>query len=106
MIYSEITKKDPKGFIIKSTNQRILLFGRLIKIIKYKEYFGQVHIFYKEKNKIYQKYVSKDYFKEKAGSNLELIRYVLELNNMLWVRRLKQISRRYLIRYKYYEYLI
>ena len=106
MIYSKEIKKDPKGFVIKSTNQRILLNGKLIKIIKYKEYFGQVLVFYKQKGKIYQKYFAKDYFKERVGSNIEMTRFILQYKNILLLRKVKELSRRYLKRYRFYEYLI
>ena len=65
MIYSEKIKKNSKGFVIKSTNQRILINGKLLKLIKYKEYFGKVHIFYKENGKICQLYIPLLYFKGK-----------------------------------------
>lgn len=99
MMYSEIIKKDSKGFVVKSTNERILLFGRLIKIIKYKEYFEQVLIFYKLNNKVHQRYVSKDYFKEKAGSNSKMLKFISDYRNILLFRYQKEVSKRYFRRY-------
>ena len=106
MIYSEKIKKNSKGFVIKSTNQRILTNGKLLKLIKYKEYFGKVHIFYKVNGKIYQRYCPLHYFKENTGSNIRMLKFVLEYRNILLFRDLKKIAKRYFEIYKLYENLI
>lgn len=106
MIYSEKIKKNPKGFIIKSTNQRILINGKLLNLIKYKEYFEKVHIFYKENGKIYQLYIPLFYFKENTGSNIKMLKFALEYKNILLFRDLKKIAKRYFEIYRLYEHLI
>ena len=106
MIYSEKIKKNPKGFVIKSTNQRILINGKLLKLIKYKEYFEKVHIFYRENGKICQLYIPLLYFRENTGSNIKMLKIVLEYRNILLLRDLKKIAKRYFEIYKLYEHLI
>ena len=106
MIYSEKIKKNSKGFVIKSTNQRILINGKLLKLIKYKEYFEKVHIFYKENGKICQRYYPLLYFKEFAGSNIRMLKFILEYKNILLFIDLKKIAKRYFEIYKLYEHLI
>lgn len=70
MIYSEIPKMDSKQFVIKSNKTHIILNDNIIKIIKYKIYYNKIPIFYKDKldKKIYQRFITTDYFNEKCGT--------------------------------------
>lgn len=89
---------DPKGFIIKSFKTHIILNSRFIKIIKYKVFYQQVLIFYKDpvNKKIYQRYVTRNYFDAKSGTPRELCEFIHGYKNILAYRRLREISRRYL----------
>lgn len=98
MIYSRETKMDPKGFIVKSFKTHIILNARFVKIIKYKVFYQQILIFYKDpvNKKIYQRYVTRNYFDEKSGTPRELCTFIVQYKNILAYRRLREISTRYL----------
>ena len=56
VIYSTETKMDSKQFVVKSNKTHIILNAKIIKLIKYKVFYNQVLIFYKDTNKkIYQR---------------------------------------------------
>ena len=99
MMYLEIIKKDPKGFVIKSPRTHITLNARIYKLIKYKEYFQQVHIFYKENGKVYQRYISKYYFDERSGTPKEIFEFILNYKKILAYRYLRKLGERYLRRF-------
>ena len=100
MIYSTETKMDSKQFIVKSDKTHIILKYKIIKIIKYKVYYNQVLIFYKDTNKkIYQRYITRDYFNNKCGTPKFLCTFLLHYKKILAYRELRILSHRYLRRY-------
>ena len=100
MIYSTETKMDSKQFIVKSDKTHIILKCKIIKIIKYKVYYNQVLIFYKDTNKkIYQRYITRDYFNNKCGTPRFLCTFLLDYKKILAYRELRILSHRYLRRY-------
>ena len=100
MIYSKAPKMDSKQFIVKSDKTHIILNAKIIKIIKFKVYYNQVLIFYKDTNKkIYQRYITKDFFNNKCGTPRFLCTFLLDYKKILAYRELRMISFRYLRRY-------
>ena len=99
MIYSTTSKMDSKQFIIKSDKTHIILNAKIIKLIKYKIYYNQVLIFYKDRNKIYQRYITSDYFNNKCGTPRFLCTFLLDYKKILAYRELRILSHRYLRRY-------
>ena len=100
MIYSTETKMDSKQFIVKSDKTHIILKYKIIKLIKYKIYYNQVLIFYKDTNKkIYQRYITRDYFNNKCGTPVFLCTFLLHYKKILAYRELRMLSYRYLRRY-------
>lgn len=104
MIYSIDIKKDPKGFIIKSFKSHIFLNGKIYKLIKYKEYLNNVHIFYKRNNKVYQIYISRDFFNNWSAHPSIIFKKILAKSNMLLYRYYKKVAKRYFKRYYPEEY--
>lgn len=100
MIYSTTPKMDSKQFIVKSDKTHIILNAKIIKIIKYKIYYNQVLIFYKDTNKkIYQRYITRDFFNNKCGTPRFLCTFLLHYKKILAYRELRILSHRYLRRY-------
>ena len=100
MIYSTETKMDSKQFIVKSDKTHIILKYKIIKIIKYKVYYNKILIFYKDTNKkIYQRYITRDYFNNKCGTPKFLCTFLLHYKKILAYRELRILSHRYLRRY-------
>ena len=99
MIYSTTLKMDSKQFIVKSDKTHIILNAKIIKLIKYKVFYNQVLIFYKDRNKIYQRYITKDFFNNKCGTPRFLCTFLLDYKKILAYRELRMISFRYLRRY-------
>lgn len=99
MIYSKETKMDSKGFIIKSFKTHIILNAKFVKIIKYKLYYQQVLIFYKDpmNKKIYQRYITRDYFDNKSGTPRELCLFILGYKKILAYKHLRELSSRYMM---------
>ena len=100
MIYSTETKMDSKQFIVKSDKTHIILNAKIIKLIKYKVFYNQVLIFYKDINKkIYQRYITRDFFNNKCGTPRFLCTFLLHYKKILAYRELRILSHRYLRRY-------
>ena len=99
MIYSETLKYDSKQFIVKSNKTHIILSARFIKIIKYKIYYNKVLVFYRYNSKIYQKFITGDYFNEKCGTPRYLCSFILKYKPILAYTDLRCLSSRYLKRY-------
>lgn len=100
MIYSTTPKMDSKQFIVKSDKTHIILNAKIIKLIKYKVFYNQVLIFYKDTNKkIYQRYITRDFFNNKCGTPRFLCTFLLHYKKILAYRELRILSHRYLRRY-------
>lgn len=99
MIYSETPKMDSKQFIVKSNKTHIILSARFIKIIKYKIYYNKVLVFYRYNSKIYQKFITGDYFNEKCCTPRYLCSFILKYKPILAYTDLRCLSSRYLKRY-------
>ena len=100
MIYSTTPKMDSKQFIVKSDKTHIILNDKIIKLIKYKVFYNQVLIFYKDTNKkIYQRYITRDYFNNKCGTPRYLCSFLLDYKKILAYTELRMLSYRYLRRY-------
>ena len=96
MIYSETSKMNSKQFIVKSNKTHIILNAKIVKIIKYKIYYNKVLVFYRYKSKIYQKFITRDYFNEKCGTPRYLCNFLLDYKKILAYRELRELSHRYL----------
>jgi hypothetical protein len=96
MIYSEVLKMDSKQFVIKSNKTHIILNAKIVKIIKYKIYYNRVLVFYKLNNKIYQRFITMDYFNNKCGTPRFLCTFILHYKPILAYRELRKLSYRYL----------
>jgi len=101
VIYSEIIKMDSKQFVVKSIKTHIILNAKIFKLIKYKIYYNQVLIFYKDSmnNKIYQRFITRDYFDNKCGTPRFLCTFLLGYKKILAYRETREMSYRYLRRY-------
>ena len=100
MIYSTTPKMDSKQFIVKSDKTHIILNAKIIKLIKYKVFYNQVLIFYKDINKkIYQRYITRDFFNNKCGTPRFLCTFLLHYKKILAYRELRILSHRYLRRH-------
>ena len=93
VIYSTVPKMDSKQFVVKSNKTHIILNAKIIKLIKYK-------VFYKDTNKkIYQRYITRDYFNNKCGTPRFLCTFLLHYKKILAYTELRMLSYRYLRRY-------